>query len=128
MTTEQVLVLCLMRFAEPVHACCSWLLSECGPNPRHNGQVAFSLIFPFISQFIEDLKVTDDPSRIGYYAGIIVRYSSSQLPVAELTLALLSQESLFAFTTFSTVLAWGRLSDRIGRSCSSSTRWFLCDG
>ncbi|GAA5972337.1 hypothetical protein JCM8115_001258 [Rhodotorula mucilaginosa] len=71
---KQVLVLCLMRFAEPV---------------------AFSLIFPFISQFIEDLKVTDDPSRIGYYAGII--------------------ESLFAFTTFSTVLAWGRLSDRIGR-------------
>lgn len=25
------------------------------------------------------------------------------------------QESLFAFTTFATVLAWGRLSDRIGR-------------
>ncbi|GAA5986579.1 hypothetical protein JCM10908_003809 [Rhodotorula pacifica] len=71
---KQVLVLCLMRFAEPV---------------------AFSLIFPFISQFIEDLHVTDDPSRIGYYAGLI--------------------ESLFAFTTFSTVLAWGRLSDRIGR-------------
>ncbi|POY73727.1 hypothetical protein BMF94_3265 [Rhodotorula taiwanensis] len=71
---KQTLVLCLMRFAEPV---------------------AFSIIFPFINRFIEDLHVTDDPSRIGYYAGII--------------------ESLFAFTTFSTVLAWGRLSDRIGR-------------
>ncbi|GEM08253.1 MFS multidrug transporter [Rhodotorula toruloides] len=70
----QLLVLSLMRFGEPV---------------------AFTLIFPFISQFIEDLHVTDDPSKIGYYAGII--------------------ESIFAFTTFSTVLAWGRLSDRIGR-------------
>ncbi|BGP54898.1 hypothetical protein JCM8202_003408 [Rhodotorula sphaerocarpa] len=71
---KQTLVLCLMRFAEPV---------------------AISLIYPFINRFIEDLHVTDDPSRIGYYAGII--------------------ESLFALTTFSTVLAWGRLSDRIGR-------------
>ncbi|BGO90910.1 hypothetical protein NBRC10512_002338 [Rhodotorula toruloides] len=70
----QLLVLSLMRFGEPV---------------------AFTLIFPFVSQFIEDLHVTDDPSKIGYYAGII--------------------ESIFAFTTFSTVLAWGRLSDRIGR-------------
>lgn len=61
---------------------------------RFGEPVAFTLIFPFISQFIEDLHVTDDPSKIGYYAGII--------------------ESIFAFTTFSTVLAWGRLSDRIG--------------
>ncbi|GAA5994481.1 uncharacterized protein JCM10292_002088 [Rhodotorula paludigena] len=72
--TKQVFILCLMRFGEPI---------------------AFSLIFPFVSQFIEELGVTDDPRKIGYYAGII--------------------ESLFAFTTFSTVLAWGRLSDRIGR-------------
>ncbi|GAA5963245.1 hypothetical protein JCM21900_006566 [Sporobolomyces salmonicolor] len=72
--TKQVLVLCLMRFGEPI---------------------AFTVIFPFVSQFLEDLKVTDDPSKIGYWAGII--------------------ESLFALTTFSTVLAWGRLSDRIGR-------------
>ncbi|GAA5927688.1 MFS transporter [Sporobolomyces koalae] len=72
--TTQVLVLCLMRFGEPI---------------------AFTVIFPFIARFIEDLHVTDDPSKVGYWAGII--------------------ESLFALTTFATVLAWGRLSDRIGR-------------
>ncbi|GAA5983821.1 hypothetical protein JCM5350_007560 [Sporobolomyces pararoseus] len=72
--TTQVLVLCLMRFGEPI---------------------AFTVIFPFIARFLEDLHVTDDPSKIGYYAGAI--------------------ESIFALTTFTTVLAWGRLSDRIGR-------------
>ncbi|GAA5829858.1 hypothetical protein JCM11251_007909 [Rhodosporidiobolus azoricus] len=71
---KQVFVLCLMRFGEPI---------------------AFTLIFPFVARFVEDLHVTDDPKKIGYYAGLI--------------------ESLFAFTTFSTVLFWGRLSDRIGR-------------
>lgn len=44
---------------------------------------------------IEHLGIAKDPSDVTYYAGII--------------------ESLFAFTTFITVLAWGRLSDRIGR-------------
>lgn len=44
---------------------------------------------------IEDLKIADNPADVTYYAGII--------------------ESLFAFTTFTTVLLWGRLSDRIGR-------------
>ncbi|GAA5906508.1 hypothetical protein JCM6882_004454 [Rhodosporidiobolus microsporus] len=71
---KQVTVLCLMRFGEPI---------------------AFTLIFPFVARFVEDLHVTDDPKKVGYYAGLI--------------------ESLFAFTTFSTVLFWGRLSDRIGR-------------
>ncbi|GAA5893320.1 hypothetical protein JCM8208_004408 [Rhodotorula glutinis] len=71
---KQVAVLCLMRFGEPI---------------------AFTLIFPFVAQAVADTGITDDPRKIGYYAGII--------------------ESLFAFTTFSTVLAWGRLSDRIGR-------------
>ncbi|GAA5986072.1 hypothetical protein JCM11641_005547 [Rhodosporidiobolus odoratus] len=72
--TKQVLVLCLMRFGEPI---------------------AFTLIFPFVARFVEDLHVTDDPKKVGYYAGLI--------------------ESLFALTTFATVLFWGRLSDRIGR-------------
>lgn len=68
-----MLILCLMRFGEPI---------------------AFTLIFPFINQMIEDLDLTE-PQNVGYFAGII--------------------ESLFALTTFMTVLAWGRLSDRIGR-------------
>lgn len=44
---------------------------------------------------IEDLHIASDPADVTYYAGII--------------------ESLFAFTTFMTVLLWGRLSDRIGK-------------
>lgn len=63
---KQVLILCLMRFGEPI---------------------AFTLIFPFINQMIEDLDLTE-PQNVGYFAGII--------------------ESLFALTTFMTVLAWGR--------------------
>ena len=64
---------------------------------------AFTVIFPFVARFLEDLHVTDDPSKIGYYAGAI--------------------ESIFALTTFMTVLSWGRLSDRIGPFvCNSSLR------
>ncbi|BGP47414.1 hypothetical protein JCM10450v2_003266 [Rhodotorula kratochvilovae] len=62
---------------------------------RFGEPIAFTLIFPFVAQAVADTGVTDDARKIGYYAGII--------------------ESLFAFTTFATVLAWGRLSDRIGR-------------
>lgn len=43
---------------------------------RFGEPIAFSLIFPFVSQFIEELGVTDDPRKIGYYAGIIVRAPS----------------------------------------------------
>ncbi|SCV70961.1 BQ2448_3723 [Microbotryum intermedium] len=66
-----------------------------GPIIAFSEPVASLVIFPFISKFIEDLGITDRPERIGYYAGII--------------------ESLFALTMFTTVLTWGRLSDRIGR-------------
>ncbi|TNY17581.1 major facilitator superfamily domain-containing protein [Rhodotorula diobovata] len=62
---------------------------------RFGEPIAFTLIFPFVAQSVADTGITKDPRKIGYYAGII--------------------ESLFALTTFSTVLAWGRLSDRIGR-------------
>lgn len=44
---------------------------------------------------LEDINVTPDRKRIGYYAGLI--------------------ESLFAISQLCTVFFWGRLSDRIGR-------------
>lgn len=62
---------------------------------RFGEPICFTVIFPFIAAFLEDLHVTDDPRKIGYFAGVI--------------------EGLFAFTTFATVLTWGRISDRIGR-------------
>ncbi|CAE6413789.1 unnamed protein product [Rhizoctonia solani] len=44
---KQVIVLCLMRFAEPI---------------------SFSVIFPFM---IEELGVTSDPKELGYYSGLV---------------------------------------------------------
>ena len=40
---------------------------------RFGEPIAFTVIFPFIARFLEDLRVTDDPSKLGYWAGIIVR-------------------------------------------------------
>ncbi|POW18253.1 hypothetical protein PSHT_06002 [Puccinia striiformis] len=47
---KQVVVLCFMRITEPISQ---------------------SLIHPFINQMLEDLHVTPDRTKIGYYAGII---------------------------------------------------------
>jgi hypothetical protein len=35
--------------------------------------IAFTQIFPYINEFMNDLHVTDDPSRIGFYSGLVVR-------------------------------------------------------
>ncbi|KAA1093720.1 hypothetical protein PGTUg99_023156 [Puccinia graminis f. sp. tritici] len=72
--SQQLLVLCLMRITEPISQ---------------------SLIQPFINQMLEDLKVTPDRTKIGFYAGLIT--------------------SLFAFSQLCTTFWWGVLSDRIGR-------------
>ncbi|WAR61768.1 hypothetical protein PtB15_12B458 [Puccinia triticina] len=71
---RQVVVLCFMRITEPISQ---------------------SLIHPFINQMLEDLHVTPDRTKIGYYAGIIT--------------------SLFAFSQLCTNFWWATLSDRIGR-------------
>ena len=47
----QILVLCLCRMTEPI---------------------ALNLIFPFIADELMWIGVTDKPSKLGYYAGIIV--------------------------------------------------------
>ncbi|EGF99297.1 uncharacterized protein MELLADRAFT_94767 [Melampsora larici-populina 98AG31] len=71
---KQLLVLCIMRLTEPI---------------------SYTLIFPFINQMLEEMKVSPDPKQIGYYAGVI--------------------ESLFAVAQLCTAMFWGRLSDRVGR-------------
>ncbi|KAG0139304.1 hypothetical protein CROQUDRAFT_666707 [Cronartium quercuum f. sp. fusiforme G11] len=71
---KQLLVLCCMRLTEPI---------------------SYTLIFPFINQMLEELKVCSDPRQIGYYAGVI--------------------ESLFAIAQMCTAVFWGRLSDQVGR-------------
>jgi MFS family permease len=52
-------------------------------------------IFPYVYYMIADFHVTDDDSRIPIYAGMVT--------------------SAFAFAEFSSSMAWGRLSDKIGR-------------
>ncbi|KAI0100604.1 major facilitator superfamily domain-containing protein [Nemania sp. FL0031] len=71
---RQLLVLAICRICEPI---------------------AFMGIFPYVYFMIQDFHVTDDPSRISFYAGMVT--------------------SAFTFAEFSTGLLWGRLSDKIGR-------------
>ncbi|RYP90099.1 hypothetical protein DL770_003791 [Monosporascus sp. CRB-9-2] len=52
-------------------------------------------IFPYIYFMIEDFHITEDKSKISFYAGMVT--------------------SAFTFAEFVTGLFWGRLSDRIGR-------------
>ncbi|KAF8201618.1 major facilitator superfamily multidrug-resistance, DHA1 sub-family [Pholiota molesta] len=70
----QFTVLCLLRLLDPM---------------------SFTQIFPYINEFMSDLNVTNDPSRIGFYSGLV--------------------ESSFAFTQLLAVYPWGFLSDRFGR-------------
>jgi hypothetical protein len=57
--------------------------------------IAFMSIFPYIYYMIEDFKITNDPSRISVYAGMVT--------------------SAFTLAEFATGVLWGRLSDKIGR-------------
>ncbi|KAG8943142.1 hypothetical protein FRC03_002645 [Tulasnella sp. 419] len=70
----QLAIICISRLAEPI---------------------AYTQIFPYINQMVEELHVTDKPSEIGFYSGLV--------------------DSLFAIAQLFTIYQWGRLSDRIGR-------------
>ncbi|KAK3323483.1 major facilitator superfamily domain-containing protein [Cercophora scortea] len=52
-------------------------------------------IFPYIYHMVKDFNITDDESKISFYAGMVT--------------------SSFTFAEFSTSVLWGRLSDKIGR-------------
>ncbi|TFK42727.1 major facilitator superfamily domain-containing protein [Crucibulum laeve] len=55
----------------------------------------FSQIFPYINQFIRDLHITEDPSQIPFYSGLV--------------------ESAFAVSQLLAIYPWGLLSDTLGR-------------
>ncbi|KDQ16314.1 hypothetical protein BOTBODRAFT_31015 [Botryobasidium botryosum FD-172 SS1] len=57
--------------------------------------IAMTQIFPYINQMIEDLHVTDDPSRVGFYSGVV--------------------DSIFSLAQLLAIYHSGRLSDKIGR-------------
>ncbi|KAH7100536.1 MFS general substrate transporter [Auriculariales sp. MPI-PUGE-AT-0066] len=70
----QLGILCLVRLAEPI---------------------AYTQIFPYVNRMMEWLRVTDNPSRIGTYSGLV--------------------ESVFAFAQLLFIFQWAKLSDRVGR-------------
>ncbi|KAK3390920.1 major facilitator superfamily domain-containing protein [Podospora didyma] len=71
---RQLLILALCRICEPI---------------------AFMSIFPYIFHMVKDFNITQDESKISFYAGMVT--------------------SSFTFAEFSTGFLWGRLSDKIGR-------------
>ncbi|KAJ8592806.1 MFS general substrate transporter [Rhizopogon salebrosus TDB-379] len=70
----QLAALCTVRLADPI---------------------AFTQLFPYVNEFMNDLHLTDDPSKIGFYSGLI--------------------ESLFAISQLCSIYQWAKLSDVIGR-------------
>jgi len=52
-------------------------------------------IFPYIYHMVKDFNITEDESKISFYAGLVT--------------------SAFTFAEFSTGVMWGRLSDKVGR-------------
>ncbi|KAI6126249.1 major facilitator superfamily domain-containing protein [Pisolithus croceorrhizus] len=57
--------------------------------------IAFSQLFPYVNDFINDLHLTNDPSRIGFYSGLV--------------------ESSFAVSQLCSIYLWAKLSDVVGR-------------
>lgn len=65
----QLACLCLVRTTEPIN---------------------FTHIFPYVNQMLAGMHVTDDPSRIGFYSGVV--------------------ESAFAVAQLCSIYQWARLS------------------
>ncbi|KAH7889900.1 major facilitator superfamily domain-containing protein [Phlebopus sp. FC_14] len=57
--------------------------------------IAFTQLFPYVNEFMSDLHLTDDPSHIGFYSGLV--------------------ESTFAIAQLCSIYQWAHLSDVIGR-------------
>ncbi|KAG1879286.1 major facilitator superfamily domain-containing protein [Suillus tomentosus] len=70
----QLAALCIVRLVEPI---------------------TFTQLFPYVNEFMSDLHLTDDPSKIGFYSGLV--------------------ESAFAISQLCSIYQWARLSDVIGR-------------
>ncbi|KAI0928815.1 hypothetical protein AcW2_004698 [Taiwanofungus camphoratus] len=70
----QLLTLCAVRLVDPI---------------------AFTQIFPYVNEMMERLHLTKDPSKIGFYSGMV--------------------ESSFAVSQLCCIYNWAKVSDNIGR-------------
>jgi MFS family permease len=75
--------------------------------------IAFTQVFPYINEFMSSLHVTDDPSKIGFFSGLVVSAGSNFLGV-HLMLAL--QESTFAISQLCAIYHWAKMSGTLIRS------------
>lgn len=57
--------------------------------------IAFMSIFPYVYYMILSFDITTNPTQVATYAGMVT--------------------SAFAFAEFSSGVAWGRISDKVGR-------------
>ncbi|KAJ4488469.1 major facilitator superfamily multidrug-resistance, DHA1 sub-family, partial [Lentinula aciculospora] len=78
---SQLAVLCFLRVLDPLN---------------------FAQIFPYVNEFVSRLHLTNDPSKIGFYSGNLMR-------------CLPGQESIFALCQLVAIYPWSSLSDRAGR-------------
>ncbi|KAJ6472387.1 major facilitator superfamily domain-containing protein [Mycena vulgaris] len=62
---------------------------------RLSDPISYTQIFPYINEFLTVLHVTDDPSKIGFYSGLV--------------------ESVASIAQVITIFHWGKLSDVVGR-------------
>ncbi|KLO14164.1 MFS general substrate transporter [Schizopora paradoxa] len=70
----QLATLCALRLADPI---------------------AFTQIFPYVNEMMENFGVATNPSQTGFYSGLV--------------------ESVFAFSQLISIYQWANVSDRIGR-------------
>jgi hypothetical protein len=79
--------------------------------------VSYTVIFPFINQMVEELGVTDNPDKVGFYSGLVVSEqwqldSRDTLQIVDTNCAPADvKESMFAFVQFFTVYHWATLSE-----------------
>ena len=45
--------------------------------------IVFTQIFPYVNEMMERLHVTSDPSKIGFYSGLVVSNNCSQRPTRQ---------------------------------------------
>jgi MFS family permease len=76
--------------------------------------ITATVVFPFVFPLVNETGIANgNQDRVGYYAGLIVRFFLSLL--YSTALHPIQQESAFFLVQTLFVFQWSRLSDRIGR-------------
>jgi hypothetical protein len=91
----QLAVLCSLRLLDPL---------------------AFTQIFPYVNQFMNDLGLTNDSSQIGFYSGLVVGISfclASLRKDIEYMSMYFEQESVFAISQLLAICPWAWLSGEL---------------